>query len=237
MPHGAAGTGKAAAEQKLLDTAMRDCPHLFTMDRIWLMDRNYPGAARIARLTACARPDPSQKQHPPEEDQRDPRQQCRVAEISGNGVTVTVRVIEYLVTVEGQHVPELFCLVTDLMDITGYPAAELAALYRWRWDGSETALREAKASLDGASPPAGPPPRRGPRPEGAPRRAARPGPRDLPRPHPPRDHRRDPRRDDQLHDAGQGTRETPHGHRPEPAPRPQGQVLQHLPPRRTRGHR
>ena len=53
MPHGAAGTGKAAAEQKLLDTAMRDCPHLFTTDRIWLMDRNYPGAARIARLTAC----------------------------------------------------------------------------------------------------------------------------------------------------------------------------------------
>ena len=52
MPHGPAGTDKAAAEQKLLDTAMTDYPHLFTMDRLWLMDRNFPGAARIARLIA-----------------------------------------------------------------------------------------------------------------------------------------------------------------------------------------
>ena len=52
MPHGPAGTDKAAAEQKLLDTAMRDYPHLFTADRLWLMDRNFPGAARIARLIA-----------------------------------------------------------------------------------------------------------------------------------------------------------------------------------------
>ena len=69
---------------------------------------------------------------------------------------MTVRVIEYWVTVEGQHVPELFCLLTDLMDIMEYPALELAGLYKWRWDGSETALREVKASLDGAGPSAGP---------------------------------------------------------------------------------
>ena len=50
----------------------------------------------------------------------------------------------------------MFCLVTDLMDIREYPAAELAALYKRRWDGSETALREAKASLRGAGPSAGP---------------------------------------------------------------------------------
>jgi hypothetical protein len=53
MPHGPAGTDKAAAEQKLLDTALRDHPHLFTTDRIWLMDRNYPGAERVARLIAA----------------------------------------------------------------------------------------------------------------------------------------------------------------------------------------
>ena len=41
MPHGPAGTDKAAAEQKLLDRALREFPHLFTMDRIWIMDRNY----------------------------------------------------------------------------------------------------------------------------------------------------------------------------------------------------
>ena len=38
------------------------------------------------------------------------------AELSGNGVTVKVRVIEYWADVEGQEVPEMFCLVTDLMD-------------------------------------------------------------------------------------------------------------------------
>lgn len=31
---------------------MDEYPRLFTMDRIWLCDRNFPGAAWIARLTA-----------------------------------------------------------------------------------------------------------------------------------------------------------------------------------------
>ena len=74
------------------------------------------------------------------------------AELSGDGATVPVRVIEYFTDVEGQEVPEMFCLVTDLMDWEEYPARELAALYKWRWDGSETALREAKAPLRGAGP-------------------------------------------------------------------------------------
>ena len=157
MPHGPAGTDKAAAEQKLLDTAMREYPHLFAMDRIWLMDRNYHGAARIARLMARTHVLIRLKSDIPltriSEILPDG---SYLAELSGDGVTVTVRVIEYWVTVEGQDVPEMFCLVTDLTDITEYPGPELAALYKWRWDGSETALREAKASLDGAGPGTGP---------------------------------------------------------------------------------
>ena len=51
------------------------------------------------------------------------------AELSGDGVTVRVRVIEYFADVEGQQVPEMFCLVTDLMDDEEIPAPELAALY------------------------------------------------------------------------------------------------------------
>ena len=157
MPHGPAGTDKAAAEQKLLDTALREFPHLFTMDRIWIMDRNYPGAARIARLTACTHVLIRLKSDIPlKRISEILADGSYLAAISGNGVTVTVRVIEYWVTVEGQEVPEMFCLVTDLMDVREYPAAELAALYKWRWDGSETALRETKASLDGAGPSAGP---------------------------------------------------------------------------------
>jgi hypothetical protein len=157
MPHGPAGTDKAAAGQGLLDEAMECFPALFGPGWIWLMDRNYHGAARIARMiqvthvlirlksdiplkrTSGILPDGSYR-----------------AELSGDGVTVPVRVIEYYADVEGQEVPEMFCLVTDLQDWEDYPAPELAALYRWRWDGSETALREAKAPLRGAGPGTGP---------------------------------------------------------------------------------
>jgi hypothetical protein len=157
MPHGPAGTDKAAAEQKLLDTAMEQYPHLFTMDRIWLLDRNFPGTPRIARLIARThvlirlKSDIPLKRISPILGDG-----SYIAEISGDGVTVTVRVIEYYADVEGQVVPEMFCLITDLADWREYPAPELAALYKWRWDGSETALRETKSCLDGAGPSAGP---------------------------------------------------------------------------------
>ncbi|MBA2323457.1 MAG: hypothetical protein H0V92_05360 [Pseudonocardiales bacterium] len=60
--------------------------------------------------------------------------------------------IEYHVSLDGQTTPELFCLITDLLDHTTHPAHLLANAYRWRWDGSETALREAKSTIDGAGP-------------------------------------------------------------------------------------
>ena len=145
MPHGPAGGDKAAAEQKLLDTAMRDYPHLFTKDRIWLMDRNYHGARRIAWMIACThvlirlKSDiPLKKTSPVLPDG------SYLAELSGDGVTLTVRVIEYWADVEGQEVPEMFCLVTDLTDWCEYPAPELAALYKWRWDGSDCATRRCR---------------------------------------------------------------------------------------------
>ena len=157
MPHGPAGTGKAAAEQKLLDTATEQYPHLFTKDRIWLMDRLWHGTARIARLIERThvlirvKSDiPLKKTSPVLADG------SYLAELSGDGVTITVRVIEYFADVEGQEVPEMFCLVTDLLDCREYPAPELAGLYKWRWDGSETGLREAKESLHGTGPGTGP---------------------------------------------------------------------------------
>jgi len=60
------------------------------------------------------------------------------------------------VTVDGQHVPEMFCLITDLHDYAAYPAAQLAGAYAWRWTGSETALKEAKSAIAGAGTCAGP---------------------------------------------------------------------------------
>ena len=157
MPHGPAGTGKAAAGQKLLDQALEELPALFAPDWIWLMDRNYHGAPRIARMTERTHVLIRLKSDIPLKRTSEilPDGSYR-AELSGDGVTVPVRVIEYFTDVEGQEVPEMFCLVTDLMDWEEYPARELAALYKRRWDGSETALREAKAPLHGAGPGTGP---------------------------------------------------------------------------------
>jgi hypothetical protein len=157
MPHGPAGTVKAESEQALLDEAMGQFPFLFAPDWIWLMDRNYHGAARIARMIRSAHVLIRLKSDIPlkRTSQILPGGSYR-AELSGDGITIAVRVIEYLAEVEGQDVPEMFCLVTDLMDWEEYPAPELAALYKWRWDGSETALREVKAPLRGAGPGTGP---------------------------------------------------------------------------------
>ena len=157
IPHGPAGTDKAAAEQALLDEAMDRFPALFGPGWIWLMDRNYHGAPRIARMIERTHVLIRLKSDIPLRRTSEilPDGSYR-AELSGDGVTIAVRVIEYYADVEGQEVPEMFCLVTDLMDWEEYPAPELAALYRWRWDGSETALREAKAPLRGAGPGTGP---------------------------------------------------------------------------------
>ncbi|HMD24698.1 MAG TPA: hypothetical protein VKH61_11395 [Streptosporangiaceae bacterium] len=157
MPHGPAGTDKAESEQALLDEAMDRYPALFSTGWIWLMDRNYHGAPRIARMIGRTHVLIRLKSDIPlkRTSQILPDGSYR-AELSGDGVIVEVRVIEYDVAVEGQEVPEMFCLVTDLMDWEDYPGPELAALYKWRWDGSETALREAKAPLCGAGPGTGP---------------------------------------------------------------------------------
>ena len=160
-PSGAAAGGereKGEAEQKLLDKALEDYPQLFTSARMWIMDRNFPGAPRIQRMLATGthvlirvkdgitltpaggfKPDGSY-----------------LATLSGGGVTLTVRVIEYHVTVAGRDSPELFCLISDLLDHDAYPAQMLAAAYHWRWIGSETCLKEAKSAISGAGPSTGP---------------------------------------------------------------------------------
>ena len=119
------------------------------------MDRNFPGAARIAQLTARTHVLIRLKSDIPlKRTTGILADGSYLAELAGDGVTV--RVIEYFADVEGQEVPEMFCLITDLTDIAEYPGQQLAGLYKWRWDGSETALREAKASLSGAGPGTGP---------------------------------------------------------------------------------
>jgi hypothetical protein len=153
MPWGPAGTDKAEAEQGLLDTAMREYPHVFSHGQVWLLDRLWHGTRRIRELAGLTHVLVRLKSDIPLKRVSEilPDGSYR-AEVSGDGVTMTVRVIEYFIDIEGQEVPEMLCLVTDLLDWEEYPAPELAALYKWRWDGSETGLREAKAPLHGAGP-------------------------------------------------------------------------------------
>lgn len=157
-PAGGAGErDKGEAEQVLLDRMLAEHPEVFTTDRLFVMDRNFPGVPRIARMI--------EKTHVLIRVKSDIRLD-RIgdfapdgsyhARLSGGGTTLTVRVIEYHVGLDGQTTPELFCLVTDLLDHIEHPADLLATAYRWRWDGSETALREAKSTLHGAGPGTGP---------------------------------------------------------------------------------
>ena len=154
---GPSGGDKAAAEQALLDRALTEFTWVFTRKRLFVMDRNFPGTARIRRIIQVPHvlirlksditvtkagdflPDGSY-----------------MADIGGKDGKIRMRVIEYYAHVDGQDVPEMFCLVTDLDDWEQYPAVALAAAYKWRWDGSETALREAKSCIRGAGPSTGP---------------------------------------------------------------------------------
>jgi hypothetical protein len=138
-----AGT-KGEAEQALLDRMLAEQPQVFTPDRLWIMDRNFPGVPRIAALLATG----SHVLVRVKSDIRLPRigpfaaDGSYLTRLSGGGTSLTMRVVEYHISVDGQTTPELFCLVTDLLDHTIHPAHQLAQAYRWRWDGSETALRE-----------------------------------------------------------------------------------------------
>ena len=47
-----AGRDKGEAEQALLDRMLAEQPQVFGPDRLWIMDRNFPGVPRIAALLA-----------------------------------------------------------------------------------------------------------------------------------------------------------------------------------------
>jgi len=157
--HGAGPSGgdKAEADQALLDRALSEYAWVFTKRRLFVMDRNFPGVTRIRRLVQVTHvliriksditvtktgdflPDGSY-----------------MADVGSRDQKIRMRVIEYCADVEGQDVPEMFCLLTDLDDWRANPVAVLAAAYKWRWDGSETALRGAKSAIRGAGPSTGP---------------------------------------------------------------------------------
>jgi hypothetical protein len=158
-PAGAGGArDKGEAEQVLLDKALKDYRYLFTPWRLWVMDRNFPGVSRIKAMLEAGthvliRVRDGITLHRAGDFLPDG---SYLATMSGGGITLTVRVIEYTVAVAGRDAPELFCLITDLHDHQAYPAKALASAYHWRWIGSETCLKEAKSAISGAGPSTGP---------------------------------------------------------------------------------
>ena len=72
-----------------------------------------------------------------------------------DGPPVTVRVIEYTVhtaAADGtEESSEVFCLVTDLLDVEEYPALDLACAYPLRW-GCETVIGHHKTDMGEGQP-------------------------------------------------------------------------------------
>ena len=121
------------------------------------MDRNFPGVPRIQRMLGTGthvliRVKSDIPLRPAGGSAPDG---SYLAEISGGGITLTVQVIEYWVTIAGTDAPELFCLITDLHDHDIYPAPVLATACHWRWIGSETCLKQAKSAISSAGPSTG----------------------------------------------------------------------------------
>ncbi|HUZ35170.1 MAG TPA: hypothetical protein VMV17_02465 [Streptosporangiaceae bacterium] len=159
-PSGAAAGGgreKGEAEQVLLDRALEIYPRLFTDRRIWVLDRNFPGVPRIRRMLSTGTHVLIRLKSdiPLRREGAFLPDGSYLAELSGGGETLTIRVIEYTITVDGSDAPEMFCLITDLHDHASYPVEVLARAYHWRWIGSETALKEAKSAISGAGPSTG----------------------------------------------------------------------------------
>jgi hypothetical protein len=125
---GPAGGDKAEAEQVLLDRMLAEHPGVFGPDRVWVMDRNFPGVGRIAAMLAIGT-------HVLIRVKSDIRLDrlggfapdgSYLARVSGGGTTLTLRVIEYHVSLDDTLTPELFCLVTDLLDHVDHPPARAA---------------------------------------------------------------------------------------------------------------
>jgi hypothetical protein len=73
-----------------------------------------------------------------------------------DGPPITVRVIEYTVhtSADGsgtESSSEVFCLVTDLLDVEEYPALDLACAYPMRW-GCETVIGHHKTEMGEGQP-------------------------------------------------------------------------------------
>jgi hypothetical protein len=104
-----AARDKGEAEQQLLDRMLAEQPQVFGPDRLWIMDRNFPGVPRIKAMLAIG----SHVLIRVKSDIRLPRispfasDGSYLARLSGGGTSLTMRVVEYHITLDGATTPEL----------------------------------------------------------------------------------------------------------------------------------
>ena len=160
----AAIDGSGTGEQRLIARIVEDHPEVFAPGRLFSFDRNFLGGQLIAKILAAgghvlmrvksdiALPNLGWR-----------RDGSYNSQLCGPEGPIPVRVAEYDVAAPdgaaadgAEPAEELFCLVTDLTDEEKYPAQALAAAYPQRWTGSETTIKENKATITDAGPSRGP---------------------------------------------------------------------------------
>jgi hypothetical protein len=132
-------------------------------DLLWRVQEGVPlpAAAELEDGSYLARiPDPAAVRRRTARNGARRRRGSKLPPDTGPVRSVTVRVIEYVLTVTAEEegadgqpgavtLPEPYRLITTVLDWRRYPAAELAAAYSWRW-AIETGYRECKTYLRGS---------------------------------------------------------------------------------------
>jgi hypothetical protein len=148
-------------EQRLADRLVTDHPDLFTNEYLYVVDRNFlsfefvekvhrggQGAHLVMRVKDGIRL--------PVVRWLGPGEYLSYLRSRDRRRRLTVRVVEYDVTLPDGSVSELFCLVSTLTDHERIPAADIAEVYRQRWSASETTIGECKSTITDAGPSRGP---------------------------------------------------------------------------------
>ena len=142
---GPSGGDKAAAEQALLDRALTEFAWVFTKKRLFVMDRNFPGIARIRRMIEATHVLIGS---------RVTSQSTKAGDFLPDGPTWPTSAARTGRSGCGHRVLRPGGRRGRAGDVppghgparlAGRPGSALAAAYKWRWDGSGTAPREAKS--------------------------------------------------------------------------------------------
>ena len=155
---GPSGGDKAAAEQALLDRALTEFAWVFTKSRLWVMDRNFPGVARISRMIKVTHVLIRLKSDitGPQDRGLPARRVLHGRHRRQRPVTCGCGSSSTTSPWTGQDVPEMFCLVTDLHDWHAYPARRAGrartsggfCLHSGRPRGSVSRLREQALAVE-----------------------------------------------------------------------------------------